>query len=117
MIFHCNKIDATTPQYSKAHYEEIVKGVSSYLKRVRYNPNKIPFVPTSSFETCPYVQQTFVSREGHQIKRPLRSICGIGCRESIYILQGKKLSFNYKIKANEFKKSAYTECNSTQIVH
>ncbi|KAH7547979.1 hypothetical protein JRO89_XS14G0046800 [Xanthoceras sorbifolium] len=46
----CNKMDATTPKYSKARYDEIVKEVSSYLKKVGYNPDKIPFVPISGFE-------------------------------------------------------------------
>jgi len=43
-------MDATTPKYSKGRYEEIVKEVSSYLKKVGYNPDKIPFVPISGFE-------------------------------------------------------------------
>ncbi|KAL0460230.1 UNVERIFIED_CONTAM: Elongation factor 1-alpha [Sesamum latifolium] len=38
MICCCNKMDATTPKYSKARYDEIVKEVSSYLKKVGYNP-------------------------------------------------------------------------------
>ncbi|KAF2288892.1 hypothetical protein GH714_022615 [Hevea brasiliensis] len=38
------------PKYSKARYDEIVKEVSSYLKKVGYNPEKIPFVPISGFE-------------------------------------------------------------------
>ncbi|VAH89737.1 unnamed protein product [Triticum turgidum subsp. durum] len=50
MICCCNKMDATTPKYSKARYEEIVKEVSSYLKKVGYNPEKVPFVPISGFE-------------------------------------------------------------------
>ncbi|VAI37437.1 unnamed protein product [Triticum turgidum subsp. durum] len=50
MICCCNKMDATTPKYSKARYEEIVKEVSSYLKKVGYNPDKVPFVPISGFE-------------------------------------------------------------------
>jgi elongation factor 1-alpha len=40
-------MDATTPKYSKARYDEIVKEVSSYLKKVGYNPDKIAFVPIS----------------------------------------------------------------------
>ncbi|KAF3668459.1 Elongation factor 1-alpha [Capsicum annuum] len=44
------RMDATTPKYSKARYDEIVKEVSSYLKKVGYNPDKIPFVPISGFE-------------------------------------------------------------------
>ncbi|GJW46205.1 elongation factor 1-alpha [Tanacetum coccineum] len=59
MICCCNKVriiefvhkmDATTPKYSKGRYEEIVKEVSSYLKKVGYNPDKIAFVPISGFE-------------------------------------------------------------------
>ncbi|XP_024970427.1 elongation factor 1-alpha-like isoform X2 [Cynara cardunculus var. scolymus] len=50
MICCCNKMDSTTPKYSKARYDEIVKEVSSYLKKVGYNPEKIPFVPISGFE-------------------------------------------------------------------
>ncbi|MFQ6648090.1 hypothetical protein Gotur_020920 [Gossypium turneri] len=38
------------PNTQKARYDEIVKEVSSYLKKVGYNPEKIPFVPISSFE-------------------------------------------------------------------
>ncbi|KAJ4895444.1 Elongation factor 1-alpha 2 [Raphanus sativus] len=44
MICCCNKMDATTPKYSKAKYDEIIKEVSSYLKKVGYNPDKIPFI-------------------------------------------------------------------------
>ena len=50
MICCCNKMDATTLKYSKAHYDEIVKEVSSYLKKVGYNPDKILFIPISGFE-------------------------------------------------------------------
>ncbi|CAD6222302.1 unnamed protein product [Miscanthus lutarioriparius] len=50
MICCCNKMDANTPKYSKARYDEIVKEVGSYLKKVGYNPDKIPFVPISGFE-------------------------------------------------------------------
>ncbi|KAF3456580.1 hypothetical protein FNV43_RR01234 [Rhamnella rubrinervis] len=50
MICCCNKMDATTPTYSEARYEEIVKEVSSYLKKVGYNPEKIPFVPISGLK-------------------------------------------------------------------
>ncbi|CAN0881324.1 Elongation factor 1-alpha, partial [Linum grandiflorum] len=45
-----DKMDATTPKYSKSRFDEIVKEVSSYLKKVGYNPDKIPFVPISGFE-------------------------------------------------------------------
>ncbi|KAF2323376.1 hypothetical protein GH714_034980 [Hevea brasiliensis] len=50
MICYCNKLDATTPKYSKARYKEIVEEVSFFLKKVGYDPEKIPFVPISGFE-------------------------------------------------------------------
>merc|ERR1711933_380669 len=50
MIVALNKMDATEPKYSKNRYEEIVKEVSGYLKKVGYNPAKINFVPISGFQ-------------------------------------------------------------------
>jgi len=50
MIVALNKMDATEPKYSKGRYEEIIKEISGYLKKVGYNPEKIPFVPISGFE-------------------------------------------------------------------
>lgn len=43
-------MDATTPIYSKARYDEIKKVVSSYLTEVGYNPDRVPFVPISGLE-------------------------------------------------------------------
>merc|ERR1712188_32079 len=50
MIVALNKMDATELKYSKNRYEEIVKEVSGYLKKVGYNPAKISFVPISGFQ-------------------------------------------------------------------
>ncbi|KAL2922152.1 Elongation factor 1-alpha [Bienertia sinuspersici] len=50
MICCCDKMDATTSKYSKVRYDEIVKEVSSYIKKVGYNPEKLLFVPISGFE-------------------------------------------------------------------
>ncbi|KAK1398517.1 Tr-type G domain-containing protein [Heracleum sosnowskyi] len=50
-LFCCyNKMDATTPKYSKSRFEEIVNEVSSYLKKVVYNPDQIAFIQISGFE-------------------------------------------------------------------
>lgn len=49
MIVGINKMDASTPKYSEDRFNEIQKEVSGYLKRVGYNPEKIPFVPISGF--------------------------------------------------------------------
>jgi len=49
MIVACNKMDDKTVMYKKERYEEIQKEVSAYLKKVGYNPDKIPFVPISGW--------------------------------------------------------------------
>ena len=41
MIVALNKMDATEPKYSNKRYDEIVKEVSSYIKKVGYNPAKV----------------------------------------------------------------------------
>ncbi|KAL0388193.1 UNVERIFIED_CONTAM: Elongation factor 1-alpha 1 [Sesamum radiatum] len=89
MICCCNKMDATTPKYSKARYDEIVKEVSSYLKKVGYNPDKIPFVPISGFEGDNMIER---SPRGPQNK-PLR-LPTSGC---VKIVAKKAASFTSQV--------------------
>lgn len=49
MIVACNKMDNTEPPYSEARFKEIEKEVSSYLKKIGYNPKKIHFLPISGW--------------------------------------------------------------------
>jgi elongation factor 1-alpha len=49
MIVAVNKMDSTEPKYSEARYEEIKKEVSSFLKKVGYNSDAVPFVPISGW--------------------------------------------------------------------
>eukprot|EP00997_Jenningsia_sp_PLL12_P010124 NODE_725_length_1486_cov_28.025748_g468_i1.p1 GENE.NODE_725_length_1486_cov_28.025748_g468_i1~~NODE_725_length_1486_cov_28.025748_g468_i1.p1 ORF type:complete len:448 (+),score=160.17 NODE_725_length_1486_cov_28.025748_g468_i1:70-1413(+) len=49
MIVAVNKMDDKTVKYSKDRYEEIKKEVGTYLKKVGYNPDKVPFVPISGW--------------------------------------------------------------------
>jgi elongation factor 1-alpha len=49
MIVALNKQDDKTVNYSKDRYDEIQKEVSSYLKKVGYNPEKVPFIPISGW--------------------------------------------------------------------
>ncbi|BFI16773.1 hypothetical protein MPTK1_6g00240 [Marchantia polymorpha subsp. ruderalis] len=58
MICCCNKMDATTPKYSKSRYDEIQKEVSTNLKKVGYSPEKIPFVPISGFEVDNMIERS-----------------------------------------------------------
>jgi elongation factor 1-alpha len=49
MVVCCNKMDDKTVKYSQDRFEEIKKEVSLYLKKVGYNPEKVPFVPISGW--------------------------------------------------------------------
>ena len=49
MICGINKMDSTEPKYSSARFEEIQKEVSTYLKKVGYNPKTVAFVPISGW--------------------------------------------------------------------
>jgi elongation factor 1-alpha len=49
MIVAVNKMDSTEPVYSGARYEEIKSEVSTFIKKVGYNPAAIPFVPISGW--------------------------------------------------------------------
>uniref|UniRef100_A0A8C2VD98 Tr-type G domain-containing protein n=1 Tax=Chinchilla lanigera TaxID=34839 RepID=A0A8C2VD98_CHILA len=50
LIAGVNKMDSTEPQYSQKRYEEIVKDVSTYIKKICYNPDMIAFVPISGWK-------------------------------------------------------------------
>ena len=41
LIVALNKMDSTEPKYSQKRYDEIVKEVSNYIKKVGYNPAKV----------------------------------------------------------------------------
>lgn len=40
-------MDSTEPNYSQAHYEEIVNEVSTYIEKIGYNPDTVAM-------TCQY---------------------------------------------------------------
>ena len=42
-------MDSTKPPYSQKRYEEIVKEVSTYIKKTGHNPNTAAFVPISGW--------------------------------------------------------------------
>ncbi|KAL0028995.1 hypothetical protein WJX77_010469 [Trebouxia sp. C0004] len=45
-----SKDGQTQPKYSQKRYDEIVKEVGNYIKKVGYNPAKVAFVPISGFQ-------------------------------------------------------------------
>lgn len=49
MIVGVNKMDDKSVSYEKGRFEEISNEVKEYLKKVGYNPAKIPFVPISGW--------------------------------------------------------------------
>ncbi|XP_004520688.1 elongation factor 1-alpha 1 [Ceratitis capitata] len=49
LIVGVNKMDSSEPPYSEARYEEIKKEVSSYIKKIGYNPAAVAFVPISGW--------------------------------------------------------------------
>jgi elongation factor 1-alpha len=49
MIVIVNKMDDKTVNWSESRYDEIKTELSGYLKKVGYNPEKVPFVPCSGW--------------------------------------------------------------------
>jgi len=49
MVVAVNKMDDKSVNWSQDRYEEIRKEVSGFLKKVGYNPDKVPFVPISGW--------------------------------------------------------------------
>merc|ERR1711915_245372 len=49
LICGINKMDSTEPPYSEKRFSEIQKEVSTYLKKVGYNPKTVAFVPISGW--------------------------------------------------------------------
>ncbi|KAB0364670.1 hypothetical protein FD754_008826 [Muntiacus muntjak] len=49
LIVGVNKMDSTEPPYSQQKYKEIVKEVSTYIKKIGYNPDTVVFVPISGW--------------------------------------------------------------------
>merc|ERR1712033_123472 len=49
LIVGVNKMDSTEPPYSQKRFEEITKEVSTYIKKIGYNPKAVAFVPISGW--------------------------------------------------------------------
>jgi elongation factor 1-alpha len=49
MIVAVNKMDDKTVNFSKERYDEIKKEASAFLKKIGWNPEKIPFIPISGW--------------------------------------------------------------------
>ena len=49
MICCTNKMDEKSVNWSQDRYNEIVREMSDYLKKVGYNPVNVPFIPLSGW--------------------------------------------------------------------
>merc|ERR1712142_115066 len=49
LIIGVNKMDSTSPPYSEDRFKEIEKEVSSYIKKIGFNPKCVAFVPISGW--------------------------------------------------------------------
>ena len=49
LIVGVSKMGSTELLYSQKRYEEIIKAVSTYIKKIGYNPDTVAFVPTSGW--------------------------------------------------------------------
>jgi elongation factor 1-alpha len=49
LIVGVNKMDSTEPPYSQSRFEEIIKEVAGFIKKVGYNPLTVAFVPISGW--------------------------------------------------------------------
>merc|ERR1712158_353535 len=58
MIVAVNKMDSTEPKYSEKRFQEIVKEVSGYVKKIGYNPKTIAFVPISGWHGDNMIEAT-----------------------------------------------------------
>uniref|UniRef100_A0A8C4R6K1 Elongation factor 1-alpha n=1 Tax=Eptatretus burgeri TaxID=7764 RepID=A0A8C4R6K1_EPTBU len=58
LIVCVNKMDSTEPPYSEGRYNEIVKEVSSYIKKIGYNPATVAFVPISGWHGDNMLEQS-----------------------------------------------------------
>ncbi|NP_001171738.1 eukaryotic translation elongation factor 1 alpha 1 [Saccoglossus kowalevskii] len=58
LIVGINKMDNTEPPYSESRFNEIVKEVSAYVKKVGYNPKNVAFVPISGWHGDNMLEQS-----------------------------------------------------------
>ncbi|XP_072103378.1 elongation factor 1-alpha 1-like [Mobula birostris] len=58
LIIGINKMDSTEPPYSEARYSEITKEVSTYIKKIGYNPATVAFVPISGWNGDNMLEQS-----------------------------------------------------------
>ncbi|KAJ8375131.1 hypothetical protein SKAU_G00057110 [Synaphobranchus kaupii] len=51
MMVCVNKMDVTEPPYSQKRFEEVVRNVTVFIKKIGYDPTAVPFVPVSGWNS------------------------------------------------------------------
>lgn len=58
LIVAVNKMDSTEPPYSESRFQEIVKEVATYIKKIGYNPKTVVFLPISGWHGDNMLEQS-----------------------------------------------------------
>ncbi|KAK1173578.1 elongation factor 1-alpha isoform X1 [Acipenser oxyrinchus oxyrinchus] len=71
LIVCVNKMDVTEPPYSQNRFQDVVKNVAIYIKKIGYDPTAVPFVPVSGWngENMLSPSQKMTWFKGWKIKR------------------------------------------------
>ncbi|XP_028290130.1 elongation factor 1-alpha-like [Gouania willdenowi] len=71
IIVCVNKMDLTEPPYCQKRYEEVVRGVSNFLRKIGYDVPSVPFVPISGWtgENMITATQKMPWYQGWKVKR------------------------------------------------
>lgn len=89
LIIGINKMDSTEPPYSETRYSEIMKEVSTYIKKIGYNPAAVAFVPISGWigDNMLEASQNMSWFKGWSINRKTDSASGTTLLEALDSIQ------------------------------
>ncbi|CAO2577264.1 Elongation factor 1-alpha 2 [Lemmus lemmus] len=90
LIVGVNKMDSTEPAYSEKRYDEIVKEVSAYIKKIGYNPATVPFVPISGWHGDNMLEPSpnMPWFKGWKVERKEGNASGVSLLEDVYKIGG-----------------------------
>lgn len=84
IIVCVNKMDLTEPPYSQSRFEEVVRGVSSFLKKIGYDTTAVPFVPISGWTGENMISATQKVKMGFFSPFKSLKVDLQGCKSSVY---------------------------------
>ncbi|XP_059810451.1 elongation factor 1-alpha 1-like isoform X2 [Hypanus sabinus] len=89
LIIGINKMDSTEPPFSEARYNEITKEVSTYIKKIGYNPATVAFVPISGWNGDNMLEQSQNMNwfKGWSITRKNENLSGTTLLEALDCIQ------------------------------